>query len=1069
VRPRGTGDAGSGRAAPIDDLLDRAVAAINRGDRVAGTALAQQVLAADGVNAEAEDLLAAPADAGEIRRLTILFADLVDSTVLSTRVEPETYRMLVGRYREQVRSTVNRFGGHVGSNQGDGLLAVFGHPTAHEDDARRAVLAGLEITRQVARLHEQAQRRFGVGISVRVGVHRGLVYLDTARGDVYGLGANVAARVSALAPPGSVVVSEAVEPLVRARFELQACPPAAVKGVEGLIAHHQVIGERVEPVRVVRGPIVGRDLELARLQESWARSQAGTLSTPGIVFRGEPGIGKSRLAAVAAELVEGSGTVVLELFGSPFHTDAGLHPVRTLLERRCRISRTTDPGERLRLLKAEVAARSLDPETMAPLLAPVLGIGAEAGYEPVAEGRKLYELIAQAVQDYLLACFGGAAGLVVAEDLHWFDQSTLEVLGSLLGVGEGRLLVVITGRPGGWLPATWPVTMFDLTALTDEQTDALITALNPSLAADERALVVERCDGVPFYIEQVVVGLSQTGVPEALYEPLFARLRASANVVSVLEAAAVIGRQMDHGLLCSVVDLSDDEIDHVIDELEDALVLEHWGTDIWRFRHELLREVAAELAPPSVRRGLHAKVADALAGVGDKQDWRLVAAHYERAQRFDEAALAYQQAATDARRRGALAEARTHLTQALAKLDCATPGRDRDRCEIALRLERGFLSAATDGQQDRTSAADFERCLQLGGTDLHDDELFAALNALTGYYAGRADLHRLAQVIEVLRSGLGGRPWFRPVINVESGVVAWLRGEFDAARSHFEQAIADLATADLDQIDAVWFVPSEPIVTAHLHLAWTRLVRGDLTGTETALADAAGRADDLGFPQGPAMHAYTRFMDSWIRIETGQLNRAAVLAAELVSTAERHGLDMWQLAGATQRATLSALAALGADHDPSGLSAHIATLTTLLDTWRNLELNAYITFYVSVLGRLLTAAGQPKQARARLDTGLQLARDTGMCFYNAELLRLRAHTRTHPDTRQADIAAALDLARRQGATLFELRAALDDFDLRGAPARRGLAEAAGRVPVDSRLPEMVRARSIIDQAAGGFE
>ena len=564
------------------------MAAINRGDRAVATALVGQVLAADSANAEAEDLLAAPSDAGEIRRLTILFSDLVDSTVLSTRVEPETYRLLVGRYRELVARAVDRYEGHIDARQGDGLLAVFGHPVAHEDDARRAVQAGLEITREVARLSEQARRRFGIEVEVRVGVHRGLAYLDTAQDDIYGLATNLAARVSSLAPPGAVVVSEAVKMLIRNDFELEARAPALVKGVEEPITHYRVVAERAPAPKSGQGPLVGRDRELAQLEQSWARAQAGTLTCPGVVFGGDPGIGKSRLATAAAELVEASGSVVLELVGSPFHTDTGLHPMRTLLERRCGIDRNTDQAERLRLLDAELRGCGLDQRSSVPLLAPVLGIDAQAGYEQVtAEGRKLYELIAQAVHTYLLACLTGGAGLVVAEDVHWFDPSTREVLGELLDMAGGKVLVVMTGRPGEWLPAGWPVKVFHLGPLTDAQTDELITVLNPGLTADERATVAARCDGVPFYIEQVVAGLSQTGVPEALYEPLFARLRASPKVVPVVEAAAVIGREIDRGVLCSVVDLGDDEIASVIGELEDALVLERCGSDGWRFRHEL--------------------------------------------------------------------------------------------------------------------------------------------------------------------------------------------------------------------------------------------------------------------------------------------------------------------------------------------------------------------------------------------------------------------------------------------------------------------------------------------------
>lgn len=253
--------------ASIDELLDRAVAAINRGDRATATAFAGQVLAADGANSEAEDLLAAPSDPGEIRRLTIFFADLVDSTVLATRVEPETYRLLVGRYRELVLRAVHRYEGHIANTAGDGLLAVFGHPIAHEDDVRRAVHAGLEITREVGRLSEQALRRFAVEINVRVGVHRGLVYLDTAQDEVYGLAANLAARVSSLAIPGAVVVSDAVEMLIRNDFDLEACPEALVKGVEQPVVHYRVLAERAQAPASGQGPLVGRTPELAELEK----------------------------------------------------------------------------------------------------------------------------------------------------------------------------------------------------------------------------------------------------------------------------------------------------------------------------------------------------------------------------------------------------------------------------------------------------------------------------------------------------------------------------------------------------------------------------------------------------------------------------------------------------------------------------------------------------------------------------------------------------------------------------------------------------------------------------------
>ncbi|MGV0791086.1 adenylate/guanylate cyclase domain-containing protein [Mycolicibacterium sp. XJ1819] len=215
----------------IDELLDRASQAISEGDRATASGLARRVLSMDSGNADAEELLAMPVEHGEIRRLTLLFADLVDSTELSTRVDPERYRTAVGLFKERVRDVIARYDGHISSTKGDGLLCVFGHPTAHENDVERAVLAGLDIAGETARLSDRIQRQFGFEIAVRVGIHRGVSYLDVEQDDVYGLAANMAARVSGLAPPGEVVVSSAVEALIGHLFDTHQLPARFVKGV----------------------------------------------------------------------------------------------------------------------------------------------------------------------------------------------------------------------------------------------------------------------------------------------------------------------------------------------------------------------------------------------------------------------------------------------------------------------------------------------------------------------------------------------------------------------------------------------------------------------------------------------------------------------------------------------------------------------------------------------------------------------------------------------------------------------------------------------------------------------
>ena len=1053
--------------ASVDELLDRAVQAINRGDRATADALAEQVLAVDSRNAEAEELLAAPEDSGEIRRLTMLFADLVDSTALSTRIEPEIYRTIVGRYKQIVRTIVDRYEGHIGSIKGDGLLAVFGHPQAHENDGQRAVQAGLDITREVAGLSVRVRERFGFDIEVRVGVHRGVVYLDTADDDVYGLGANLAARMCSLADPGSVAVSDAVKRIVRDSFELDDLPAKPVKGVEGDIEHYRVVAER-DSGQISRGPLIGRKAELEYLEKVWAQAEIGTLEMPGAIFRGEAGIGKSRLAGAAIEMAEQSHAVILGLFGSPFHTDIGLRPVRRMLERHCGIDRDSEPADRLHRLEAEVTTRGLDPATAVPLLAPVLGISKRIGYEPAkADGSKLFDQIAGAVQDYLLACFGDRPALLLVDDMHWFDEDTIEVVSSLLRKNSGRLLVVITARELESIPEGSRV--FDLKALTDDESDALIAALGPELHDDARSAVRSRCDGIPLYIEEVVTKLKEqpsdaaesTRVPDSIYEALFARLRSSENAVRVVEAAAISGGRFDRDLLVAASEVDEQNVDQVIDELIKGRVLVSVDEKNWRFRHELLRELAAELPPPSLRRRLHSRIADTLAAADGNPDWPLVATHYEKAERFDDAVSACQQASADARRRGALGEARTHLNRAVEHIERIPPGRPRDKREIAVRLERGFLASAALGHTSTEAVAEFERCLELIDGE-PGRALYATFNALWYYYSSRGDLRRGTQLVESMRTRRLAEPDATTAVSDAAlGVLAAFRGELHLARSTLESAAAALKADGTPDVQS-WYAPNDPIAGMYSFLALTRFLQGDLPDAEAALAAMESRCDTLGFPRGPFSLCYGRALDSWIHIEAGELDRAAELVEELKTRSRQGGFDEWVMIAASNRAVIDAKRALVAgDPDAAALEPHIRGLTAVTQAWRTHELRTWLAFYDAVLVRLLVAAGKRDAAQAHVKLSLQMADETDIHFYDAELLRLRAQTSDEPGARDADLLAAIVLARRQGAGLFELRAATDYFELAGEPAREALADVTGRLRDTEAWPELARARALL--------
>jgi hypothetical protein len=331
-------------------------------------------------------------------------------------------------------------------------------------------------------------------------------------------------------------------------------------------------------------------------------------------------------------------------------------------------------------------------------------------------------------------------------------------------------------------------------------------------------------------------------------------------------------------------------------------------------------------------------------------------------------------------------------------------------------------------------------------------------------YIMRADPRRVLRLLDAIGGGFADTWPFSLLIDTWFGTVAWFGGEFDTAARQLEQTAAGFAATDhrAEGPPRLEERFNLTVVSAYSQLVLAHLVRGDLTAAEAALANAERLTHGFKFPEEQFSLAFVRFVEIWLRLEAGEIERAAAVATDLTQMGERHGLKIIRLFGITWEAAVEARGKLGdANAEPNDLSQCIVTMTDRVDTLRSLEVNEFVVFFDSVVARLLIADGQSDRARAGLDSALRFADDSEMHFYDAELLRLRARTHHDDTARAADIAAARDLACRQGAKLFELRAAIDDVKLCGDRARTALVEAVSRFPADQRWPEFVLARSLM--------
>jgi hypothetical protein len=368
----------------------------------------------------------------------------------------------------------------------------------------------------------------------------------------------------------------------------------------------------------------------------------------------------------------------------------------------------------------------------------------------------------------------------------------------------------------------------------------------------------------------------------------------------------------------------------------------------------------------------------------------------------------------------------------------------RDHREVELRLRRGFLAMSAEGVVSVDAAADFERCLEVAGADPSSDDMFSTLIALWAYYLSRAELDRTRRVSETLRAALGdGREYFRPQNFAGFGMLDWFAGDFTNAVDILSAATADLMEAgERSEISAVWFVPTDATVAMHAHLAVARFMVGAVAGAEESLGRARAIAASLDFPQGPSSTDYSCWLGAWMWMEAGRHDLAEEALDELRTSSARHGFDSWELVGATHTATFEAIKALkSGTTDAAALTEHADSLSAFIEFWQALDLRIFLPFYLTTTGALLAAAADADGARRRYAESIELAAATGMRFYDSETARRLAHLAADRDSVIAELRAALELARAQGARPFELRIALDLHRLQGEEARSLLGQA----------------------------
>jgi TOMM system kinase/cyclase fusion protein len=995
----------------------------------------------------------------ERRQLTVMFCDLVDSTRLSSQLDPEDYREVVREYQKACSEVIRRYDGHIAQYLGDGLLVYFGYPQSHEDEAQRAVYTGLGILNALKQLHTRLEQDQGIHLALRIGIHTGLVVVgdigEGPRQEQLALGGtpNVAARLQGLAEPDSVVISDATHRLVQGYFDCQALGEQTLRGVTEPVSVYRVLSESGVQSRLdvasTRGltPLVGRESEVTLLLERWEQAKDGHGQT--VLISGEAGIGKSRLVQVLKDHVAAEPHTRWECRSLPYYQNTALYPIIDLIQRSLRWQQNDTPGEKLAKLERQLSQYRLPVEETVPLFAPLLSLSVSADrYPPLnLSPQRQRQKTLESIVAILLELTEREPMLFILEDLHWTDPTTLELLNLLIDqTPTASMLVLLTCRPHfqpSWHHRSY-ITEMTLNHLSHAQVEQIVNRLTDgkTFPVDVLQQILTKTDGVPLFVEEMTKAILESGqlktlddhyaltgslrtltIPATLQDSLMARLDRLVTAKAVAQYAAVIGRQFAYDVLSTVSQLDAATLQRELGRLVEAEIVYQRGVppqSTYVFKHALIQDAAYESLLKSTRQQYHQQIAQVLEErfpETTQTQPELLAHHCTEAGLIAQAVGYWHQAGQRASERSAHVEAISHLTKGLMLLQTLPETPQRLQREVDMLIMLGASLSATKGYAAPEVKQTYTRARQLCEHLEDSSQLFPVLRGLWNYSLVRAELqtaHALGEQLLTLAQQIQDSAML-VAAHRALGVTLFHLGAVVSAHTHFAQGI-QLYDAQQHRASALLYGEDAGVI-CHSFAPWTLWYLGYPDQGLARSQEAVTLAQQCAHPLSLSFALSLAAGFHQLRCEEHTAQEYAETAIRLTT---EQGFPHWRAYSAILRAWVLAhqgQAQEGVEQIKQGLRAYRATGSEL---WR--------PYLLALLAEAHGTIGEREEGLTLLTETLTLVDTTGQRWYEAELHRLKGElvlrrSLDNQDEAETCFHHALGIARTQQAKSFELRAA----------------------------------------------